>query len=378
MVLPLDVAIETSQLMLDTLKMADDWQTNLDNDYFYHLSENYTVNFWREWGVVDDSAPYFITIFHVDSDGITDYGNRAWSNYVEPLDDDEDECSIFVYKPCPFCGAEPSLQMYDDKPYVFCTNAACPILGCAPIALHLWNARPVEEGLIDRLHEAVSDNKQQAKEQTSERERRGTMKVSIAVERLQYGYVTVDVDSLDEAKEIQDFNGYDVTSQTTEDWHVPDTLLNKDGWYEVEEGEEAKLKPCPFCGGAKICTEKSINLNYCDSCSAESNVEHWNTRPIEDELRARIAELEAEKCVLIDQQREAENHLIDKNLHIDSLYEEGYKLQQRIAELEAMVERLIEAGDSLSYSLCACPEEYKTIEVCNWNAIVAEYEECEE
>ena len=56
----------------------------------------------------------------------------------------------------------------------------------------------------------------------------------------------------------------------------------------------SELKPCPFCGGTKICTEKGINLNYCDNCSAESNVEHWNTRPIEDELRARIAELEAD------------------------------------------------------------------------------------
>ncbi len=54
------------------------------------------------------------------------------------------------------------------------------------------------------------------------------------------------------------------------------------------------LKPCPFCGGTKICTEKGINLNYCDNCSAESNVEHWQTRPIEDALNARIAELEAE------------------------------------------------------------------------------------
>ena len=54
----------------------------------------------------------------------------------------------------------------------------------------------------------------------------------------------------------------------------------------------SELQPCPFCGGTKICTEKSINLNYCDNCSAESNVEHWNTRPIEDALHARIAELE--------------------------------------------------------------------------------------
>ena len=56
----------------------------------------------------------------------------------------------------------------------------------------------------------------------------------------------------------------------------------------------SELKPCPFCGGTKICTEKGINLNYCDNCSAESNVEHWNTRPIEDALNQRIAELEAE------------------------------------------------------------------------------------
>jgi len=55
-----------------------------------------------------------------------------------------------------------------------------------------------------------------------------------------------------------------------------------------------ELRPCPFCGGTKICTEKGINLNYCDNCSAESNVEHWNNRPIEDALNARIAELEAE------------------------------------------------------------------------------------
>ena len=56
----------------------------------------------------------------------------------------------------------------------------------------------------------------------------------------------------------------------------------------------SELKPCPFCGGTKICTEKGINLNYCDNCSAESNIEHWNIRPIEDTLNKRIAELEAE------------------------------------------------------------------------------------
>jgi len=68
----------------------------------------------------------------------------------------------------------------------------------------------------------------------------------------------------------------------------------------ADEGVEMSeiLRPCPFCGGTKICTEKGINLNYCDNCSAESNVEHWNNRPIEDALNARIAELEEENAAL--------------------------------------------------------------------------------
>ena len=64
----------------------------------------------------------------------------------------------------------------------------------------------------------------------------------------------------------------------------------------ADEGVEMseKLKQCPFCGSADIRTEPGINLNYCDNCSAESNIEHWNTRPIEDALNKRIAELEEE------------------------------------------------------------------------------------
>ena len=53
-------------------------------------------------------------------------------------------------------------------------------------------------------------------------------------------------------------------------------------------------------------------------------------------LRKRIEELESENArleanieILKDQQREARNILIDKKLQIDSLYEAGYKLQQR-------------------------------------------------
>jgi chromosome segregation ATPase len=64
-------------------------------------------------------------------------------------------------------------------------------------------------------------------------------------------------------------------------------------------------------------------------------------------LNTRIAELKGVIEILEYQQREAKNHLIDKNLHIDSLYEEGYKLQQRIAELEEENETLKTACDIL-------------------------------
>jgi len=74
------------------------------------------------------------------------------------------------------------------------------------------------------------------------------------------------------------------------------------------------LKPCPFCGGTKICTEKGINLNYCDNCSAESNVERWNARPIEDALNKRIAELEA----LVERLIEAGNWL--NAMHEDGVF----------------------------------------------------------
>ena len=57
------------------------------------------------------------------------------------------------------------------------------------------------------------------------------------------------------------------------------------------------MKPCPFCGGKNVLSTELQDglpfIAYCQ-CGAENEAENWNTRPIEDELRARIAELEAE------------------------------------------------------------------------------------
>ena len=57
------------------------------------------------------------------------------------------------------------------------------------------------------------------------------------------------------------------------------------------------LKPCPFCGGKNVLSTELQDglpfIAYCQ-CGAENEAENWNTRPIEDELQKRIAELEAE------------------------------------------------------------------------------------
>ena len=66
-----------------------------------------------------------------------------------------------------------------------------------------------------------------------------------------------------------------------------------------------KFKPCPFCGKdeANFTTDKWGNYHVeCEYCGAQTNpyhdkelvIEEWQTRPIEDDLRKRIAELEAE------------------------------------------------------------------------------------
>ena len=54
-----------------------------------------------------------------------------------------------------------------------------------------------------------------------------------------------------------------------------------------------KLKQCPFCGGeAELCYSEVDT--FCRKCNVLQETELWNTRPIEDALRLRIAELEEE------------------------------------------------------------------------------------
>lgn len=56
-------------------------------------------------------------------------------------------------------------------------------------------------------------------------------------------------------------------------------------------------KPCPFCGNERVDTFATHTPHayvHCQVCTGRSILSQWNTRPIEDALAARIAELEAQ------------------------------------------------------------------------------------
>ena len=97
----------------------------------------------------------------------------------------------------------------------------------------------------------------------------------------------------------------------------------------------SELKPCPFCGKMPEVYEFNRRKYYgcgrdeCYTAGFNGTVTKsiWNTRPIEDDLRNRIAELEAELGKDVD-------------LTIVGLRKELLNAQSRIAELEAEIDQL--------------------------------------
>jgi len=71
----------------------------------------------------------------------------------------------------------------------------------------------------------------------------------------------------------------------------------------LRRAKMSDLKPCPFCGSSNTtldyyeisCPQELGTIVVCNDCGASAkSIVDWNTRPIEDALNARIAELEAE------------------------------------------------------------------------------------
>ena len=75
------------------------------------------------------------------------------------------------------------------------------------------------------------------------------------------------------------------------------------GEQTVKDCLTVDLNPCPFCGSTDIDAEPNTDIYgsvCCNKCGFSSPygeisimIERWNTRPLEDALQTRIAELEA-------------------------------------------------------------------------------------
>ena len=116
----------------------------------------------------------------------------------------------------------------------------------------------------------------------------------------------------------------------------------------------SELKPCPFCGSPAYSYHDNCidfagvkcDLGGCVCADILITENNWNTRPIEDALTARIAELEAHIAAL-----EADYVISNRELLIKQV--EINRQSARIAELEAE-RRWIPVGERL-------PEEKQSV-----------------
>lgn len=75
--LDVEATKSVAHAMLALLKLADDHEFVMQNDYWFCVCANYVINFWQ---LDCDGSKYRIDIYSVDKDGNTDYDDPAWSS----------------------------------------------------------------------------------------------------------------------------------------------------------------------------------------------------------------------------------------------------------------------------------------------------------
>ena len=92
-----------------------------------------------------------------------------------------------------------------------------------------------------------------------------------------------------------------------------------------------ELKPCPFCGSTETRTNYALLPEViCLGCDAtidtgyemDDAIKLWNTRPIEDALQARIAELEWNNSELTDENAELTLRVTEMETELNLLKQE--------------------------------------------------------
>lgn len=91
---------------------------------------------------------------------------------------------------------------------------------------------------------------------------------------------------------MSDFYEYDKALSKINDLEHENFLLKA----RIAELEAERLKACPFCGSENIFYDAKLCYIECKKCgfTFDTLFLDWSTRPIENALRNRIAELEAQ------------------------------------------------------------------------------------
>jgi hypothetical protein len=123
---------------------------------------------------------------------------------------------------------------------------------------------------------------------------------------------------------------------------------------EAKGGEMSdELKPCPFCGEkAEIRVKQWIDGEgypdklvwvECPDCGDTHRPDNWNTRPIEDALRAELETAYFEKAEFQESNTRLREALGRAHQQRDALKDELEQARVRLAEAEADAERLYHA-----------------------------------
>ena len=154
----------------------------------------------------------------------------------------------------------------------------------------------------------------------------------------------------------------------------------------------SELKPCPFCDVNEWKYQSHFSgttIYQCEKCG--TIVEEWviNIRPIEDALTARIAKLEDEIAKMKKYFHKPEHgscctcqkcgHIYDEcRCDFDETYDENDILTARNAELEAFVNRLIEAGNTMVFETFEGYKKHGLFDfapVNTWQVLVKDWKE---
>lgn len=115
---------------------------------------------------------------------------------------------------------------------------------------------------------------------------------------------------------------------------------------------DRELKPCPFCGSEDVRFPESIGeppYNACRLCGSMALIAKWNSRPIEDALRAEVERLkvaEGEAMLVVESQDASIAALKDERdecaLGVMTASERAGRYANQIASLKAELAKYTE------------------------------------